>query len=147
MVGVERFGDVDVELRFFPYRGAIRKARRRRKDLPRFPDRACSLDSIFRELWNIIGFQDSLKVLKHVWNLHFRISRSAQTNFGILRSITHSLLAQEHPHQLNVQPPACKPLLHDVMGIISMLLGRASKSETLSSASKINITLQSASIT
>jgi hypothetical protein len=105
------------------------------------------LDSIFRELWNIIGFQDSLKALKHVWNLHFGVSRSAQTNFGILRSITHSLLAQEHSHQLNVQLPACKPLLHDVMGNINMLLGRASKSETLSSASKINITLQSASIT
>jgi hypothetical protein len=141
VVGVERFGDVDVELRFFPYRGAIRKARRGEKIFPRFPDRACSLDSIFRELWNI-GFQDSLKALKHVWNLHFRVSRSAQTNFGILRSATHSLLALEHPHQLNVQLPACKPLLHDVMGIISMLLGRASKSETLSSASKINITLQ-----
>jgi hypothetical protein len=141
VVGVERFGDVDVELRFFPYRGAIRKARRGEKIFPRFPDRACSLDSIFRELWNI-GFQDSLKALKHVWNLHFRLSRSAQTNFGILRSATHSLLALEHSYQLNVQLPACKPLLHDVMGIISMLLGRASKSETLSSASKINITLQ-----
>lgn len=32
-----------------------------------------------------------------------------------------------------------KPLLHEIMGNINMLLGRASKSETLSSASKINI--------
>jgi hypothetical protein len=37
VVGVERFGDVDVELRFFPYRGAIRKARRGEKIFPAFP--------------------------------------------------------------------------------------------------------------
>jgi hypothetical protein len=136
VVGVERFGDVEVEVRFFPYRGAIRKgAAKRSSPLSRS---GLSLDSIFRELWNV-GFQDSLKVLKHVWEPPLQVSRSAQTNFRILRSATHSLLALEHSHQLNVQLPACKPLLHVVMGNINMLLGRASKSETLSSASKINI--------
>lgn len=34
MVGVERFGDVDVELRFFPYRGAIRKAGAAKRSSP-----------------------------------------------------------------------------------------------------------------
>jgi hypothetical protein len=145
VVGVERFGDVEVEVRFFPYRGAIRKEGAAKRSSP-LSRSGLSLDSIFRELWNV-GFQDPLEGTQARLESSLQVSRSAQTNFRILRSATHSLLALEHSHQLNVQLPACKPLLHDVMGNIRMLLGRASKSETLSSASKINITLQSPSIT
>jgi hypothetical protein len=80
VVGVERFGDVEVGVRFFPYRGAIRKEGAAKRSSP-LSRSGLSLDSIFRELWNV-GFEDSLKVLKHVWNLHFRFLEVLKPTLG-----------------------------------------------------------------
>jgi len=124
-------------VRFFPYRGAIRKEGAAKRSSP-LSRSGLSFGLNFQralERWLSRFLEGTQACLEP----SLQVSRSAQTNFRILRSATHSLLALEHSHQLNVQLLACKPLLHVVMGDINMLLGRASKSETLSSASKINI--------